>query len=159
MHTLQSFVGFVVFLVVVLVQPHPSVLLPNLANSPSRKVSVILFPSENSTHLLHTCWEILAGEEGGRNGVALWSSNDWSCVPSQLCQENTSRQSSWWLRQMVRLPPHSTNCKRRGTMCKAWTGMGSSPGPCWRPSTVHISASFWWGTLINNYCREGVRGF
>jgi len=65
-----------VFLVVVLVQPHPSVLLPNLANSPSRKVSVILFPSENSTHLLHTCWEILAGEEGGRNGVALWSSND-----------------------------------------------------------------------------------
>ena len=68
----QSFIGFLVFLIVVLLYHPASSLLPNLPPSPSRKVSVVLFP-HNSTHLLHTCSEVVEGEgreeEGrGRGG-------------------------------------------------------------------------------------------
>ena len=46
---------------------HPaSSLLPNLPPSPCRKVSVVLFPSHNSTHLLQTCSEVVEGEREGR---------------------------------------------------------------------------------------------
>ena len=61
----QSFIGFLVFLVVVLFYPSASSLLPNLPPSPSRKVSVVLFPPHNSTHLLHTCSEVVEGEGEG----------------------------------------------------------------------------------------------
>jgi len=62
-----------VFLVLVFLYPSASSLLPNLPPSPSRKVSVILFPPHNSTHLLHICSEVVEGrgegEGRGRVGV------------------------------------------------------------------------------------------
>ena len=64
----QSFIGFLVFLIVVFLYHPASSLLPNLPPSPSRKVSVILFP-HNSTHLLQTCSEVVEGEGGGEEGV------------------------------------------------------------------------------------------
>ena len=63
----QSFIGFLVFLIVVFLYHPASSLLPNLPPSPSRKVSVVLFP-HNSTHLLQTFSEVVEGEGEGRGG-------------------------------------------------------------------------------------------
>ena len=65
--TPQSFIGFLVFLIVVFLYHPASSLLPNLPPSPSRKVSVVLFP-HNSTHLLQTFSEVVEGEGEGRGG-------------------------------------------------------------------------------------------
>ena len=58
----QSFLGFLVFLVTVLLRAPPSALLPNRPTA-GRKVSVVLVPQDSAlSYLLEYCQQIATGE-------------------------------------------------------------------------------------------------